>query len=613
MYKLTFILISIVLLFASCGKDQSSLLDPATTGITDKDVFKNAQYADQFLIDIYGALVPVLATTGNGGTRWRGTDGMLETTTDFGSSNLASVAPFRSFNAGSWNETTNTTFSQADWLTSWQAIRACNLYLSHIAEVPLSTEYQFDESIRTIRKAEATFLLAFNYAELAKQFGGVPMEKTVVGVTDEMKIPRSTFDETTAYIVQLCDKAAADLPIKQPDQWLGRVTRGAALALKARTLLYAASPLWNNSAKPTDSPFRGKYDALKWKTAAQAAKAVMDLGVYRLYGTAAGEDISTLFTTRINDEIIFSHMGQQECYQTGISVPMKLYGTGAYAKSGCNEVTYNMTKLYEIINNGQAYSIEDPDQVKTGYNPNDPYKKLDPRFYRDCMFNGEKFLGQTCAFGVGTQAVHNPTEVSPYYTYVFSVKFADLTLKVNFDPRNPNSSPVKSNQNYPYFRYAEVLLNYAEAMNEAFGPEIDGLGNGLTALAAVNQIRARTKYPTKPEYMGLTGVLPAIPSGQSQATFRQTIRHERSVELSYEEHRFWDCRRWKLDPATMTTIQTQTPTWSATGVVTYPITTLETRTFETKMYRMPIPQQEMFANPTLVQNPGWANSPEASE
>ena len=606
MYKITLALISVVLLLASCGKDQTSLLDPATTGITDKDVFNNAQYTDQYLTDIYGQLVPVLATTGNNGTRWRGTDGMLETTTDFGSSNLASVAPFRSFNSGSWNETTST-FSTADWLTSWQAIRACNIYLSHIDDVPLSTEYQFDEATRALRKAECTFLLAFNYAELAKQFGGVPMEKTVVAVTDDMKRPRSTFDETIAYIVELCDKAAPALPLKQPDQWLGRATRGAALALKARMLLYAASPLWNNSAKPTDSPFRGKYDPLKWKTAAQAAKAVIDLNTYSLY-----PDISTLFTTRINDEIIFSHMSQQECYQTGISVPMKLYGTGAYAKSGCNEVTYNMTKEYEIINNAKAYSIEDPDRVKTGYNPNDPYKKLDPRFYRDCMFNGEKFLGQTTAFGVGTQAVHNPTEVSPYYTYVFSVKFADLTIKVNFDPRNPNSSPVKTNQNYPYFRYAEVLLNYAEAMNEAFGPEIDGLGNGLTALAAVNQIRARTKYPAKQEYMGLTGTLPLIDAGQSQTLFRETVRHERKVELSYEEHRFWDCRRWKIDPATMVNIQAQIPTWTA-GVVTYPLSTIETRTFETKMYRMPLPQSELYANPTLVQNPGWAYSPEASE
>ena len=608
MYKITFLLITVVLLFGSCTKDQSSLLDPATTGITDKDVFASALYADQFLTDIYGYLVPVLATTGNNGCRWRGSDGLLETTTDNGSSNLTSVAPFRTFNSGGFTAATGGMFYQADWVTSYQAIRACNLYLSHIDEVPLDPQYDFDEATRTNRKAEATFLMAWNYAEIAKQFGGLPLVKTVLGVADDMKIPRSTYDETVKYIVELCDQAAAILPTSYPDYQLGRVTKGAALALKARTLLYAASPLWNNSAKPADSPFRGKYDAEKWKKAAEACAAVINMNQYSLYS-----DLSTLFTTRTNQEIIFAHMQLPEAYQTQLSVPFRLYPAGAGAKSGCNQVTYNMLKEYEILKDGIAYSITDP---ASGYNPNDPYKNLDPRFYRDCIFNGAKFQGKTVSVGVAEPGalapIHNNAEISPYYTYVYNTKFADLTIVINVEAKNPAYGQT-TNQNYPYIRYAEILLDYAEAMNEAFGPEVDGLSNGKTALWAVNEVRTRAKYQAKQEYMGYpvnTG-MPAIATGLSKDQLRDKIRHERRVELTFEEHRFWDCRRWKIAPDE--DIKAQIPTYKANGTIEYPIVTIENRPFNTRNFRMPIPENELFANPNLKQNPGYNLSEEASE
>lgn len=607
MYKINLLLISVVLFFASCTKDQSSLLDPATTGITDKDVFKSALYADQYLTDIYGFLVPVLATTGNNGSRWRGIDGLLEITTDNGSSNLASPAAFRTFNSGGYSAATGGMFYQADWITSYQAIRACNLYLSHIDEVPLDTEYGFDEPVRANRKAEATFLKAWNYAELCKEFGGVPILDTVFAITDDMSVARSTYDETVKYITDLCDRAAATLPLEYPDGQLGRVTRGAALALKARTLLYAASPLWNNSAKPDDSPFRGKYDATKWRKAAEAAAVVINMNQYSLYS-----DLSSLFTTRTNPEIIFAHMQVPEAYQTQLSVPFRLYPAGAGAKSGCNQVTYNMIKEYEIIKNGIAYSITDP---ASGYNPNDPYKNLDPRFYRDCIFNGAKFQGKTVSVGEAESGaagpIHNNAEISPYYTYVYNTKFADLTIVINVEAKNPAYGQT-TNQNYPYIRYAEILLDYAEAMNEAFGPEVDGLANGKTALWAVNQVRTRAAYQAgKQEYMGYTGSMPAIASGLSKDQLRDKIRHERRVELTFEEHRFWDIRRWKVAPDEE--IVGQIPVYKLGGGVEYQLRTIEIRPFDTRTFRMPIPENELFTNPKLVQNPGWNMSPEASE
>jgi starch-binding outer membrane protein, SusD/RagB family len=614
MYKITFLLVALVALFASCTKESSGLLDPATSVLDDKQVFSSAPYADQYLNDIYGWLVPVYATTGNAGTRWRGTDALLEVSTDNGSSNLGGT--FRTFNTGAYSAALfGGMFWYSDWQQSFQAIRACNLYLKHIDDVPLDLEYSFDEPTRTNRKAEAVFLKAWFYAELCKEFGGLPLMDEPLDIAQNMELPRSTYDETVVYIVKLCDQAAAVLPNEYPDYQLGRVTKGAALALKARTLLYAASPLWNNSAKPEDSPFRGKYDPNKWRVAAEACKAVIDFNntnhIYSL-----DPDISSMFLiyNQKNPEWIFEHRMRNQAYMTYISIPVGMWSAKGPTKTGCNQVTYNMVKQYEVIKNGKAYSIDD---ANSGYNPNDPYKNRDPRFYRDCMFNGSKYQGRTAVLGVngpdGTvKTFNNPAEISPYYTYVFSIKFADLTLTANGtgDGRNPSGIST-TGSNYPYIRYAEVLLDYAEAMNEAFGPEVDGLGNGYTAWDAVNEVRTRAAYQPKGEYMGYTGSMPQIEKGLLKEQMRAKIHHERRVEFTFEEHRFWDCRRWKEAPDA--DIQAQTPTWGAGGTITYPISTIETRPWFSQFYRMPIPENETFSDPNLEQNPGYNLSKESSE
>ena len=608
--KHIFFIAILVALCISC-QDSSSLLDPvAVTGITEDQVFSDPKNTMLFLNDIYGDIVPVVPQTGNLGMRWPGTDAMLEVTTDNGSPNLPASEPEYNFNAGSWTPLTST-FSTTEWSNDYVTIRACNLFLSHIDNVPLSTEYDFDAAKRVVRKGEAIFLKAFFYSEMFKQFGGLPLIDNVVSITDNMQIPRNTVDETVDYIANLCDQAAALLPVEHPDADYGRATKGAALALKARVFLYAASPLWNNQAKPDDSAFRGKYDPSKWEKAARAAGDVINMNEYQLHS-----DISTLFITRVNPELIFVHMNQPCSYMTSISVPYQLYPPGNFGKSGCNQVTYNMIKEYETINpnDGKAYSIDDP---QSGYDPNNPYINRDPRLYRDCMFNGYHFQGKITQFGISDPGAPSPgdtptSEITAHHTFVFSIKFADLSLVINFDARNP-ANGQRTNQNYPYLRYAEVLLNYAEAMNEAFGPEVDGLGNGKTALWAVNQVRTRSQYPTNEEYLGQTGGMPPIPSGFSQADMRDKIRHERRVEMSFEEHRFWDVRRWMINPDEMVDIQAQIPVWQADGNVRYEIHTIETRVFERKMFRMPIPEKEIYTNPTLLQNPGWNLSPEQAD
>ena len=113
--------------------------------------------------------------------------------------------------------------------------------------------------------------------------------------------------------------------------------------------------------------------------------------------------------------------------------------------------------------------------------------------------------------------------------------------------------------------------------------------------------------------MGQKGGMPPISAGLGKDEMREKIRHERRIELSFEEHRFWDVRRWMIEPETMTTIQAQVPIWNEEGKVRYEIRTIQTRTFERKMYRMPIPEQQIYNNPNLIQNPGWTLSPEEAD
>lgn len=601
MKKIILTISILVALSTSCVKDGADLIDPAVTSGGLNDAFGNYQKSDQFLLDIYRQVVAVLPRTDGVGSRWRGLS-LLDVGDEHGSVSRSSVTNIRDWNSGAATAST-ALFSRDDWQEGYAAIRACLLYLDNEGNVPADVNYP--AATRAVRRAEAKWLLAFNYAELLKDFGGVPLVKKVFNSPEGIDLPRASYQEVLDYIVQLCDEVAPILPPKHEDTQLGRATRGAALALKARMLLYAASPL--NSA---DSQ-------AKWIAAAQAEKAVMDLNLYSLH-----PDISTLFTTRTNDEIIYARMQEPIAYFTAISVPYLLYFPGAYAIGGENQVTYNLLKEYEVLKGGVAYSVNDP---ASGHNFQDPYKNRDPRFYRDFIYNGAKIrlanvtktadLGEAApGSGKSVADMHNPVgsqHITSYHTYVHLVKFADLKLNITADPRSPASNG-RTNQNYPYFRYAEVLMNYAEAMNEAYGPEGTGSGLTMTALQAANLVRQRAKYPTNNtttnvEYMGYTAGtgMPAFPNGLTKDQFRLLLRHERKIEFAWEEHWFWDFRRWKLTPET--NIQAQVPVWTSPTTVTYQIRTIENRYWNEKMYRMPIPEAEIQTSPSLRgnQNPGW--------
>ena len=625
MKKIKYYFVAVVFAWTVSCKDGSDFLDPeAVTGNTLEEVFSQANLTMRFLTDIYGRIVAVLPQGGNNGSRWAGIEALLDCATDNAVYN-SGVSAVSTFNEGSWSEVSLPGFVSDQWTNGWSAVRACNMFLKYIDNVPVNMEYGFDDELRAIRKGECFFLKAFFCSEMFKMFGGLPLEDRVLDISEKMDYPRDNVDKTVEYIVDLCDQAAALLPTEHPAYDYGRATKGAALALKARVLLYAASPLWNNPAKPDDSPFRGKYDEGKWRVAAEAAKEVMDLNVYSLH-----PNIADLFTTRMNSELIFSRMNQTGIYTTFLAIPVPLCpNRGVEGNDARWQATYNLLKEYEILKDGQAYLIDDENPLPLSiYDPQNPFADRDPRFYRDFMYNGYRYRGQAVRIGdfdeERYEPLHNPKTPGLTPTYTICVKFADVTVLIT-GAANPSQASARTNQNYTYFRYAEVLLNYAEAMNEAFGPDVDGLSNGISARRAVNMIRERAKFPAKNtdrgddifNYLSDQGYsgerMPDIAPGLLKDEFRKVLRRERRIELAFEEHRFWDVRRWKIPAEEMTEIKGQLPVWGEDGV-RYEIRTIDNRMFDAKkMYRMPIPQAQININKNLVQNPGWTDSPESSE
>lgn len=597
--KKTFIYIITLslMLFSSCLSED--ILDKAETGdLTIGLVYSDIKMADEALNALYNKVRNVhRAGINDYGAFSAGA--YLDCGTVYGQAQMSwsSAVPF---NDGGWNSAScwfNSGMNIVDgriYLVNYASIRAAHLFLENIEKVPLDPEYGYGEQEKNQKIGEATFLLAWYYHELMSFYGGVTLVKSSLATTaEELKAPRNTYDECVAYVTELCNKAAAKLPPSWPSNQLGRVTKGAALALKSRVLLYAASPLFNNPQKPDDSPFRGKYDLNKWKKAAQAAADVIKLGQYQLY-----PDISKLFVTNDNSEVIFQRMSTVTQGLERQDLPPLVGNNGG--NIGRNQVTYNMFQLYKIVKNGQAYN---QDETAAGFNLQDPFKNLDPRFYRDIVYNGANSVRvkgvQLWAKGEdGTVGKSNTTNNC---TFLILRKFCDATIDV--------TKPGVVWHNMIYIRYAEILLNYAEAMNEAFGPETDGLSVGLTARDAVNLIRRRTTYPNLTDYMGYTGGMPDFPTGLTKDQFRKEVMQERKVELCFERHLFFDIRRWRDPVESQTTANWLIPRKNINKSFTYSVEPYS-RSFATSWYLMPIDDDQILINPNMVQNPGWFGSSE---
>ncbi|WP_321290485.1 RagB/SusD family nutrient uptake outer membrane protein [uncultured Sunxiuqinia sp.] len=494
------------------------------------------------------------------------------------------TSSIQDFNIGSWNEISN----PGDvWAKYFKAIRNVNLFLENSDEIDLEI-YRLDpapdqqEIYRTRSleierwKYEGRFLRAYYYFQLIKRYGGVPIVTQSMVMGDEYgNIQRSSLQECINFISSECDASAAQLPAKYEDTDLGRITKGAALALKAKVLLFAASELWNNPswASGFSSPelisVSGDRNT-KWKDAADAAKAVIDL---EGTGYALADNYRNLFIT-----------GQS--FQSPEHILVRRYGASNSFEKACWSIGFDLGKS----GNAPSQNIVDAYEVKVDEttavpfdwnNPDhaaNPYANRDPRLSANVIVNNSSYKGRTMEIwedGRDGKGKNLATKTGYYLK-----KFLDENINL--------LTGTSSIHSWSLIRLADVYLWYTEALNE-YDP-----GNADIKFY-LDQIRQR---------QGVN--MPPVADGLTQDEMRDVIRHERMVELAFEGHRVWDLRRWMTATSALNAPLKGTQiTKSESGDFTYSVITVENRVFEPKMYFYPISRQELLKMPNWSQNPLW--------
>lgn len=468
------------------------------------------------------------------------------------------------FNEGSWNQYNN---PDNVYGYNYEGIKAANFFLDYSMDyknqLALNRDtfsdngYRYRQDVMDIAwlRAEARVLKAYFYFELIKRYGDVPLVTTVLQLNDNADVPRASFENIVEYAVDeieyALDSLQVDWKVAANDRD-GRFTKGAALALKSRMLLYAASPLHN----PTG-------DVEKWERAAAAAHEVIALNQYSL-----DNNYRTLFlesNSALSDEIIMS-------MRTGATNDMERANYPVGTPGGNSGITpsHNLVSAYEY---------------KGTPDPDNPYANRDPRLLYSVVTNNSEWNGRTMEIYPGgtDDPAKNNTSRTGYYLKKFLIE--DLYLVQD----------EKRLHNWVMFRYGEILLNYAEAMNEAYGPDADPEGYGMTARQAINMVRARNGVAMPP--VEATG----------QSDMRLSIKHERRIELAFEDHRYWDLVRWRDGEALNQPLKGVRVTIDEDGAFTYTEFTVENRIFQTpKMYLYPIPHTEIVkSNSILTQNPEW--------
>lgn len=436
------------------------------------------------------------------------------------------------------------------WPDYFRLVRQANVAIANLDKLS-------DESMKKRLKGEAYFLRAFVYHDLLRWYGmkstgseptGVPIIDKPLSPNDDLQIPRSTYDQSVDFIISDLHNAELLLPSKSEIE-AGRATKGAAYALESRVLLYAE----------------------RWQEAATAAKKVMDLGEYTLF-----PDYRTLFLTKNNEEIIFAkkfqdpdkvHMWTNAGFDV-VNSPRSFKGAND-AGWGGNVPTQNFVDSYEMTDGRSQSTSPLHDATK-------PFDNLDPRFYATVVYNGSTFRGHVMEMYPGGADVTNQPE--------------DSRTGYNIRKFHEEKYPIYTktcDQDWTFIRYAEVLLNYAEAQNEAIGPD-------ASVYAAVNAVRQRPSTN-----------MPPLSGGLSKTQMRDRIRNERRIELAFEEHRFFDIRRWRIAETLLNGPLYGTKYAKTGNTITYTRYAFENRSFPFKMYVFPIPQSEIDKNPALKQIAGW--------
>ena len=513
---------------------------------------------------------------------------MRAATTDEAEFTLETSA-VQQFNTGIWNQ-----YSNPDnvWASYFRAIRLVADFLANTEQINFDL-YKYDPSpsqqlvyqtrVADVKrwKYEARFMRAFFYMELVKRYGGVPIITNMLKVEDNIAAqPRNTLAECIQFITSECDSAAANLPLQQSSSNWGRATKSAALTLKSRALLYAASDLFNTApagySKPELVTMPAGNRTARWQAAADAALAVINLAGT---GYSLATNYRNIFMTYNSPEIIFCRRQNANNTFEAASFPIGFDG----GKSGTTP-SQNQVDAYEVKVNATTavpFDWNNPVHAANPYNPAGTLGR-DPRLDQSIITNNSQFKGgkpTSRAVEIWTGGRDGKGATLATKTGYYMKKYVDESLDL-LQGRTAVHSWI-------YMRYAEVLLNYAEALNEAQGPVTD-------VYTRVNAVRARA-----------TVSMPALPPGLDKVAMRNAIRNERRVEFAFEDMRPWDVRRWMLGTTYFNVPLRGVQITNNANVFSYTPINVENRTFDAKMYFYPIPQSEINIMQGWVQNPGW--------
>jgi hypothetical protein len=559
--------------------------------LSDEQVFSSYENSRGFLANVYTYLPDAFAGYSNGQFLAASRDCMTNNALSFWDVHYYQAVLTDSYSAA------DNPFSADFWPDDYKAIRAANRFMKNARETVIgnSDKPGDDNRLYDRYKAEARLLRAIFHFDLACWFGDVAIigddengEPVIFDPSDTegMNMARTPCAEALKWIADECDAIKDQLPFRygnEDENW-GRVNGAAAYALKSRALLYRASVLHNPN-----------NEVSYWQEAAKAAEDFItknnaQSNRYRLYTTSDNNTDRNYYecfitTPYYNDEYILSRSVWNTYEIELFLAPCGFSGT--VNSTGRTNPTQNLVDSYETVN-GLPID-QDP-----AYNDQNPYANRDPRLAQTILHHGsvwgdplqeeQREVDVSYPDGKDYQELHGGT-LTGYYTKKF---LNNMSFK----------SPSTYNHACPIFRYGEVLLNAAEAVNEAYGPD--------QAYQYVNQVRARVGMPA---YKGMT-----------KEQLRERIRNERRIELCFEDHWFFDERRWKLFEGLTVNGEKSLPRYKqeyniygvtvtpdASVVYTYgPAQKHPTRAFNSpKSYLLPIPDSEVKKAPNLKQNPGW--------
>ena len=566
MKKLAYI-ISAVLLVAGCN-----FLDfDETSGLYDREsMYTTYSNVQKMLTNIYGYMPGKDIVAVSDAMRDCGCDDA-----EFGDPS----ATVQRYNNGNWSALSTV---DTQW-SLYNAIRSTWEFLESMKTVDLSI-YQYNAKYNQWLEHlkyypyEARLLKAYYLFELARRYGDIAVPDKMLSIEEANSIEKTPFDDVIKYITAECDTCILNLPssyLGMLDEEYGRVTKGFAMAVKAKALLYAASPLFNAGG-----------DSGKWLDAAKAAQDLIESNLYildpDLFKTGSPEEDQWFNSPEV---VMFIRRSASQSFER-YNFPVRFTQGDRTSMSGTYP-TQNLVDAfqtlggYDITLTADGWQTSDPD-----FDVNNPYEGRDPRFARSILANGMTLQGSEIETFVGG-ADYSATRAdlgtpTGYYLRKYIQELTDFTPEAE----------VSCQHSWIVYRLSEAYLSYAEAANEYFhDPDKTDGTLRMSARDALNIIRKKAGMPDV--------------TAKGYDSFKEAVQREWRVEFAFEDHRFWDVRRWKIGALTQGQIDGVNILKSG-DKLEYSRAMVERRTWADRMYLYPIPQKELFCNENLnPQNTGW--------